>query len=135
MIQRIQHVFLLLAAILNAAFFFTPLFERAAEDPASWISSGIAAGLAISTILNLIIIFMYRHRNVQLMWLKRAFLFQILALGFCAGILFSMGGISINLWDEGLSALLPGMALLFMVFAMIYIRKDEQLVRSIDRLR
>lgn len=135
MIQRIQHVFLILAVILNAAYLFSPLFERAAEDPASWIMSGILAGVGIATLVAAVTIFMFKNRKNQMVWLRRGLIFQVLGLGFSAGVLFSMGGVSVNLIDEGLSILLPAVAFLFMVIALIYIRKDEQLVRSMDRLR
>jgi hypothetical protein len=134
-IQRIQHVFLVLAVVLNVAYLFSPLFERAKEDPASWIMSGILAGVAIATIVATIVIFMFKNRRNQMSWLRRGLIFQILGLGFSAGVLFSMGGVSVNLMDEGLSILLPIVAFLFMTIALIYIRKDENLVRSIDRLR
>lgn len=135
MIQRIQHVFLVLAVILNTAYLFSPLFERAAEDPASWIMSGILAGVGIATLVAAVAIFMFKNRKNQMVWLRRGLIFQVLGLGFSAGVLFSMGGVSVNLIDEGLSILLPAVAFLFMVIALIYIRKDEQLVRSMDRLR
>jgi hypothetical protein len=134
-IQRIQHVFLALAVVLNAAYLFSPLFERASEDPASWIMSGILAGVGIATLVAALVVFMYRNRNNQIQWLRRGLIFQILGLGFSAGVLFSMGGVSVNLIDEGMSILLPTVAFLFMIVALIYIRKDERLVRSIDRLR
>jgi hypothetical protein len=134
-IQRIQHVFLVLAVVLNAAYLFSPLFERAAEDPASWIMSGILAGVGIATLIAIAVIFMFKNRRNQMSWLRRGLIFQILGLGFSAGVLFSMGGISVNLIDEGLSILLPMVAFFFMIISLIYIRKDEKLVRSIDRLR
>src|SRR5690606_3836805 len=105
------------------------------EDPAMWIVSGIATGIVISTLLNLYVIALFKRRVQQMTWLRRGLVFQVLALGLCVGIFFSMGGIRINLWDEGASALLPLGALALMAGALIYIRKDEQLVRSMDRLR
>lgn len=135
MIQRIQHLFLFIAVVLNAVFFLSPLFNRALEDPASWISSGIAAGIGIASVMSIIIIFMFRQRTQQMVWLRRALLFQILGIGSSIGVLFSMGGFHINLIDEALSALLPLVAFLMMILALIFIRKDEQLVRSMDRLR
>lgn len=134
-IQRIQHLFLFIAVVLNAVFFLSPLFNRALEDPASWISSGIAAGIGIASVMSIIIIFMFRQRTQQMVWLRRALLFQILGIGSSIGVLFSMGGFHINLIDEALSALLLLVAFLMMILALIFIRKDEQLVRSMDRLR
>jgi hypothetical protein len=134
-IQRIQHVFLVLAVVLNTAYLFSPLFERASEDPSSWIVSGIIAGIGVATLVAAVVIFLFKNRPNQLSWLRRGLIFQVLGLGFSTGVLFSMGGMSVNLIDEGLSILLPLLAFFFMVIALIYIRKDEKLVRSIDRLR
>lgn len=97
--------------------------------------SGILAGVGIATLVAAVAIFMFKNRKNQMVWLRRGLIFQVLGLGFSAGVLFSMGGVSVNLIDEGLSILLPAVAFLFMVIALIYIRKDEQLVRSMDRLR
>lgn len=135
MIQRIQHVFLVIAVVLNVAYLFSPLFERATEDPASWIMPGILAGVGIATLVAILVILMFKNRRNQMSWLRRGLLFQVFGLGFSAGILFSMGGMSVNHIDEGLSILLPVLAFLFMIIALFYIRKDDKLVRSIDRLR
>ena len=134
-IQRIQHVLLLLAVLLNVAFFFSPLFARATEDPASWIVSAVFAGIGIASLVALIVIFLYKTRNHQISWLRRGLLFQVLGLGASTGVLFSMGGVSINHFDEGLSVFLPTVSLVLMIVSLIYIRKDERLVRSMDRLR
>lgn len=97
--------------------------------------SGILAGVGIATVTAAKVIVMFKNRRNQMVWLRRGLIFQVLGLGFSTGVLFSMGGIGTHLIDEGMSILLPAVAFLFMVVALIYIRKDEQLVRSIDRLR
>lgn len=135
MIQRIQHLFLALAIVLNVAFFFTPLFSRAIEDPSNWIGTGIMGGIALATLLSCVVIALFKNRVSQLQWIMRGLVFQVLAVGLCVGVLFSLGGIHVNLWDEGLSVLLPFFAVVLMLLARSFIYKDEQLVRSMDRLR
>lgn len=50
MIQRIQTVFLALSALSTGAAFFTPIYDRAMEDPQLWIGYGLAIALTISMI-------------------------------------------------------------------------------------
>ena len=68
-------------------------------------------------------------------WVKRAALFQVIGLGFCVGVLFSLGGIGTYLWDEALGTGLVFAGLLFQILALRFIKKDEELVRSMDRIR
>lgn len=135
MIQRLQTVFLVLAILLTLSVYFTPIYERAMADPQLWIGIGLAAALIISIILNMVSIFLYNNRTNQLSWIKRAALFQVIGFGFCTGVLFSLGGIGTYLWDEALSTGLVLLGLVFQILAMRYIRKDEELVRSMDRIR
>jgi hypothetical protein len=133
MIQRIQHLYLFLALLLNAGFFFTPLFIRLLEDPTSWISSGVFSGLAISGVLAVTSIFMYAKRPQQILYVKRAILFQILGIGVSFAVFFMP-----DLMVSGLDYLplgLPLLALILMILAVRYIRKDEALIKSMDRLR
>lgn len=135
MIQRIQTVFLALTAILNLSVYFTPIYEKAMNDPQLWIGLGLAISLLIAMGLSIICIFLYSDRNNQIVWVKRAAIFQIIAFGFCVGVLFSLGGIGTYLWDEALGTALVLFGLIFQILAMRYIKKDEDLVRSMDRIR
>jgi hypothetical protein len=60
---------------------------------------------------------------------------QVIAFGFGIGILFSLGGIGTYLWDEALSVgtILSGLILQYL--AIHFIKKDIELVRSMDRIR
>ena len=135
MIQRIQTILLSLSALLNGGVYFTPIYERAMEDPQLWIGIGLASATLIAILLTLYGIFLYADRNKQIVWVKRASFIQIVALGFAIGVLFSLGGIGTYLWDEALGTGLLGMALLSQVFALRGIKKDEELVKSMDRIR
>ncbi|MEX0721061.1 MAG: DUF4293 family protein [Balneolaceae bacterium] len=135
MIQRIQTVFLVIAALLNLTVYFTPIYEKALNDPHLWIGLGLAISLLIGMALSVISIFLYADRQNQIVWVKRAALFQIIALGFCVGVLFSLGGIGTYLWDETLGTALVVLALIFQVLALRFIKKDDELVRSMDRIR
>ncbi len=135
MIQRLQTVFLALASILNLLVYFTPIYEKAMSDPQLWIGIGLASSLLVALIKNVFSIFLYNNRKTQLAWVKRAALLQVIGLGFCIGVLFSLGGIGTYLWDEALGTGLVGVGLLLQILALRFIKKDEELVRSMDRIR
>lgn len=135
MIQRLQTLFLILATLLNVSAYFTPIYEKAMNDPQAWIGIGLASSLLIAIVLNIASIFLYKNRNNQVVWVKRAALFQVIGFGFCVGVLLSLGGIGTYLWDEALGTGLVFAGLIFQILAMRFIRKDEELVRSMDRIR
>ncbi len=135
MIQRLQTVFLALATLANLLVYFTPIYEKAMSDPQKWIGIGLASSLLIAMALNVVCMFIYQNRNNQITWVKRAALFQVIGLGFSVGVLFSLGGIGTYLWDEALGTGLVFLGLILQVLALRFIRKDEELVRSMDRIR
>lgn len=135
MIQRLQTVFLVLASLLNLGAYFTPIYEKAMADPQLWIGYGLAISLVIPMMLNVVCVFLYENRKNQIIWVKRSALLQVVAFGFCVGVLFSLGGIGTYLWDEALGTGLVFIGLIFQILALRFIRKDEELVRSMDRIR
>lgn len=135
MIQRLQSLYLTIAIVLNLAVFFSPIYERAMEDPQKWIGIGLASSLMLAMILNGLVIALYKDRSRQINWLKRSSFVQIISFGFALGIIFSLGGIGTYLWDEAIGTILIIMAFLSQFLAIKKIRKDEDLVKSMDRIR
>lgn len=135
MIQRLQSIFLALSILTTGGAFFTPIYDRAMEDPQVWIGYGLAISLTIAMILTLVSVFFFKNRSTQMMWVKRAMMIQIISLGFCIGILFSLGGIGLYLWDEALGTGLVFLGFILQMLGLNFINKDEKLVRSMDRIR
>lgn len=135
MIQRLQTVFLFLTTVINFFVFFTPIYRRAVQDPAPWISILFAILLTAAMVLSAIAIFLYKNRINQLKWVKLAIYFQIAVLAAAGGILFTMGGMGSFLIQEALSVLLILVALISLWLARRYIKKDQELVESMDRIR
>ncbi|MEQ8577227.1 MAG: DUF4293 family protein [Balneola sp.] len=135
MIQRSQTIFLALSVISSFLVYFTPVYDKAMQDPQMWIGYGLASGLALAMILSMFSIFKYSDRKSQIKWVKIAMLFQLVGIGFAVGVLFSLGGIGTYLWDEATGAGLAVLGLLFQGLANRSIKKDLELVRSIDRIR
>lgn len=134
-IQRIQTIFLALAALLNLVVFFTPIYRHAVVDPSVWIGYGFSVTLTIATLISIMSIFFYTNRPKQLQWVKIGTLFQITAMGFASGVLFSLGGFGSFIMKEALSTGLLALALIALWQAGVHIKKDEELVQSMDRLR
>jgi predicted small integral membrane protein len=135
LIQRLQSIFLALSVLTTGGAFFTPIYDRAMEDPQVWIGYGLAISLTIAMILTLVSVFFFKNRSNQMMWVKRAMMIQIISLGFCIGILFSLGGIGLYLWDEALGSGLVFLGFILQMLGLNFINKDEKLVRSMDRIR
>ena len=135
MIQRLQSIFLALSILTTGGAFFTPIYDRAMEDPQVWIGYGLAISLTIAMIVTLVSVFFFKNRSTQMMWVKRAMMIQIISLGFCIGILFSLGGIGLYLWDEALGTGLVFLGFILQMLGLNFINKDEKLVRSMDRIR
>ena len=157
MIQRIQSVFLLLLALAMLGVLVLPLWHKtdglthqeitltafayaaqgvAAPAPAApvWVIGLLAAAAAG---LALFEIFQFRNRGKQLLLGSANLLLITATLG--AEFYFSnLGEQALNIKLEGqfmLGFYLPTLALLLNLLASRFIRRDEQLVRSADRLR
>lgn len=135
MIQRPQTLYLSLAALLNLGVFFNSIYTQAMADPAEWIGYGLAISTTVAMLTAVASIFLYNNRPLQLKVVKFATYIQIIALGFGTGVLFSLGGFGIFLWQESV-----GVALLLISLSMLWlagrnIKKDEELVKSMDRIR
>lgn len=145
MIQRIQSVFLLLAACAAFLLFAFPFATAAKQGKSAIFSDGVynlqdnpflltlfcAAGL-----LAFISIFLFRDRKRQLLLGRIAITLNV--IGFVLGVfLFMQDADNMNqaTVSDGIGVYLPIIFLVFAFLATYFINKDEKLVRSMDRLR
>ena len=148
MIQRIQSVFLLIAAILCGITVFAPLawfgaegemavlhafvLEQGASSEAMPVWTGIL--LVITTLLPAVTIFLFKHRMLQVRLCITEAILCIGALVMMAYTYFSMGSEAASQGVKPAIAL-PAVALVFVLLAAKAIFRDEMLVRSLDRIR
>lgn len=151
MIQRIQSVYLLLVAILMAATTFSPLLELTGEDKATYIFSSLGIGqlfavqyptwgvvffAGLSALLALVNIFLYKKRKLQM---RVGTLTSLLILFFYVTLYVYFSDytteykLEFSSFQFGL--VLPIVALILNVLAILRIKKDENLVKSLDRIR
>lgn len=145
MIQRIQTLCLLIAALSFVALFFIPMalsdtvttqflsdqVYDVTDHPVLLVLAGGGAAIA------LLAIFLYKNRPLQLKFGYIVIIFAIL-LPIASFLLFMNESASLDASAEVMDQAglyLPGVAILFGILANYFIRKDERLVRSMDRLR
>ena len=155
MLQRIQTVYLLAATVLMSLMLFLPLAEIAAEGTGIYevLSKGwfITEGefakpvmltwpvfilVLFLTLITLINIFLYKKRKLQI----RICIYSIILAFGLIGLIYYYFVIGIRPLDEPTYALsfpmvLPAIFIILIYLAFRGIRKDEILVRSLNRIR
>jgi hypothetical protein len=146
MIQRIQSVFLFLAVVALGLFLWMPLIRtemrpfnegfpgwEITQRFNGWIYfiNPILVGTAMA--LTAINIFLFKNRELQMLicW------FAIIFIGASVAYVYYKyqtwvfpGDVVFTYWN-----LLAAAAFLFEILALVYIRKDENTIKSMDRLR
>jgi hypothetical protein len=142
MIQRIQSIYLLLTVLVSAALFYLPLFELPSSvegtGPREFMITSNALLLVLSSaigVLAFVTIFLFKSRPLQIK-VCRLILIMIFVM---IGLLFYTSDTISNGLDQKvvfkIGTYLPLLQVLFIFLAHRAIKKDENLVRSADRLR
>ncbi len=141
MIQRIQSLWLLLAGVAGLLTYKIPLWKGTLQDASIRKFMGpesllLFALIVASSLLAFVTIFLFKNRKLQL---RLSFLGIILSIGIIALEFFKVEEYKkpLNLresyWQMG--ALLPLLMVILFIMAYNGIRRDEKLVKSLDRLR
>lgn len=150
MIQRIQSIWLLIAALLGLSVFMLNILNYSYVDPSAGgeVTKGVklleysyllALLAMILVALPLVAIFMFKNRKRQV---NMALLAIVLNIGF---VIFHVTYIKDSYLNSlkippqstsfGIASFIPVAAIIFLAMAISGIRKDEKLVRAADRLR
>lgn len=149
MLQRKQTLFLLASVVAYVVTYYLPfayigsahisgfaVVDASGADHSDFSLFGFGYVLAVGATLALASIFLYSNRQRQMMVLRLSFIFYAIAFALFAWALLSAGshfnGASPTF---GPAFLLAIASLLLNMIALRFIRKDEKLVRSLDRLR
>ena len=129
MLQRIQTVWIFLA-VLGAVF-----LNITAQD---FDVLGAYLTINVSTVILILFgvlsIFSFRNRKRQILLNNISFIINALLIGLLAYWLLNLsGGISIP--EKGIEPVFPFLSIVCLLLANMFIRKDERLVKSVDRLR
>ena len=142
MIQRIQSIYLLLVAIASGGLVFvfelwsiaevkTFALELFSDD--SILSKSVPVSFFGSSLLALFAIFSYTDRKKQFVLGRLIILINLFLLGVLIYLSLNLPGEVTS--EKGIGMFIPTVAILFTVLANKAIKKDEDLVKSVDRLR
>ena len=136
MIQRIQSIYLFIAAGISAGLIFVfPLWTTTSETQFFAINELLYLGLFMgSALLALISIFMFKNRKLQFVLGRLNIILNFILLGLFVYRSLNLSG-ETDVSEKGIGILLPIFSIVFLVLANKAIKKDEDLVKSVDRLR
>ena len=144
MIQRIQSVYLLVSALISGGLVFlinfwteegskivnliaTLLHER-------FLIKSIGFFFLVSAILSLATIFKFKNRQTQFVMCRLNILINFYLLGVLLYLSLNLPG-EMKISENGIGIYLPIVVVILQVMANKAIKKDEDLVKSVDRLR
>ncbi|GEJ48050.1 MULTISPECIES: DUF4293 family protein [unclassified Chryseobacterium] len=129
MLQRIQTIWTLLA-VLAAVFLFITGQDAVISDRIPLVN----IGCIILVITGALSIFSFKNRKRQILLNTISIIINALLIGVLAYWLLNLSG-GIQFPEKGIEPVFPLIAVICLLIANIYIRKDERLVKSVDRLR
>ena len=143
MIQRIQTVYLLLASIISGVLIFVfnlwksigkNIFALDLIENESYLLKVIPVLFLISAILAFAAIFLFKNRKLQFVIGRLTILVNLILLGVLINVSLTLPG-EAAVSEKGIGMFVPILAILLLVLANKAIKKDEDLVKSVDRLR
>lgn len=129
MLQRIQTIWTLLA-VLSAVFLFITGQDVVISDSIPLLN----IGCIVLVIIGALSIFSFKNRKRQILLNTISIIINALLIGVLAYWLLNLSG-GIQFPEKGIEPIFPLMAVICLLIANVYIRKDERLVKSVDRLR
>ncbi len=128
MLQRIQTVYMFLGLMVLLFYTYLAYFKLFPFLPVFSVAGGI---LILLILLN---IFLYKNRKLQIK-LNNLIIFVLIVLlglsGYEKGLLSGEKSFS----KKDVELLLPAVSIVFLLIANKYIKRDEKLVKSVDRIR
>ena len=136
MIQRIQTVYMIISAlIMGALYYWFPLINDQAGnviiDRNELLVLGLIGGsvlLAVVSVLN------FKKRQLQFVLNRLNIILNFVLLGVFVYRSLTLSGETL-VSEKGIGVLLPIISIVFLVMANKAIKRDEDLVKSADRLR
>jgi len=136
MIQRIQSIYLLIAVIASGILpIFLPLYTLSNGTEVSFMDNiAFVVLFVFSATLSIVTIFSYKRRQNQFVLNRLNIILNLILLGLFVYQSLSVSGES-EISEKGIGMILPIISIVFLSLANRAIKKDEDLVKSADRLR
>lgn len=135
MIQRKQSVFLILAALISGISCWIAHLWKVSEQ---WVKpeDNLVALLLflISALLSLFAFFTFKNRKLQMQITILNIILNFLLIGYLIYGLTNLPG-GFNHSEKGIGLFSPFAVIVLLLMANRHIKKDEELVKSVDRFR
>lgn len=137
MIQRIQTVYLLIALVISGVLpYVFPLWTMSDGKEFHFMSDSIYTILfGLTTTLTLVSILYFKKRQHQFVLNRLSIILNLILLGLFLYRSLNLSGETLTVSEKGIGMFLPIVAIVFLALANKAIKKDEDLVKSADRLR
>ncbi|TRZ44491.1 DUF4293 domain-containing protein [Robertkochia solimangrovi] len=137
MLQRIQSIYMFLVVILNGVLpFWVYLWTDALGEAVYADDDMVYSALFIcSAVMAFLTIFLFKNRKRQFVLNRLNIILNFVLLGFFVYRSLILSGETNAVSEKGIGMLLPIVSIVFLVLANKAIKKDEDLVKSVDRLR
>jgi hypothetical protein len=137
MIQRIQTIYLILAVVVTGILpFLFPLWTINDGKDYFFMQNQIyVILLGLSTSLSVLTIVSYKKRQNQFVMGRLNMILNLILLGLFVYRSLNISGETVLVSEKGIGMFLPIVAIVLLVLANKAIKKDEDLVKSVDRLR
>ncbi len=135
-IQRIQTIYLLIVALITGVLpFWVNLWSDAGgEELFARNDVMISAVFYTSAVMAVITILLYKKRQHQFVLNRLNILLELFLLGFFVYRSLIISG-EAQVSEKGIGMLIPVFSIVFLVLANRAVKRDEDLVKSVDRLR
>jgi succinate-acetate transporter protein len=136
MIQRIQTLYLLAVAILTGVLpFWVNLWsDQQGNEVFARQETMVSLLFYAVAVLSVVSVFLYKKRKNQFVLNRLNILLNLFLLGFFVYRSLNLSGETL-VSEKGIGMLIPVFSIVFLALANRAIKKDEDLVKSVDRLR
>ena len=136
MIQRIQTAYLVLVALVAGTLPFAFALWEEVEKGKVYAKDNlwVLAAFLMVAVLSIIAVLQYRQRQNQFVLNRLNLIVNLFLLGFFVYRSLNLSG-ETTVSEKGIGMLIPVFSIVFLVLANRAIKKDEDLVKSVDRLR
>ncbi len=137
MIQRIQTVYLFLAFVVMGVLpYIFPLWKMSNGKEFYFMADMVYTPIfGLITTLSLLSILFYKKRQNQFVMNRLNMILNLILLGLFVYRSLKVSGETVVVSEKGIGMFLPIVAIVLLVLANKAIKKDEDLVKSVDRLR
>ncbi len=136
MLQRIQSIYLLVVVILMAVLpVWLPLWvNTGGENVFAIDKTFIFIAYLVSALLAFGTIFLFKNRKLQFVLNRLNMILNVTLLGFFVYWSLNLSG-ETEISKKGIAMFIPVISIVLLVLSNKAIKKDEDLVKSVDRLR